>query len=63
MRRRSQRVGTIQRRCTENARDLDRAQPRQRGNDAFGEVVMARPRIGEEDHFERRHWLTGALAE
>jgi hypothetical protein len=26
-------------------------------------VVMARPRIGEEDHFERRHWLTGALAE
>ena len=63
MRLRSQRVGTIHFRFT-SMRVTSTGRSRfNRGNHALGEVVMAWPRIGEEDHFERRHWLTGALAE
>ena len=46
----------------QDAGHLDRAQPLERGDDALGEVVMAWPRIGEEDHFERRHWVVRTSA-
>ena len=50
MRRRSQRVGTIHLRLTLDARHIHRAQAGDRGDHALGEMVMAGPRIGEEDH-------------